>query len=52
VCSSDLIPGSLLAWRVERDEQDRLLALQEPRFSLEKVFDSSGNSVVVVLVRK
>ncbi|WP_156478824.1 MULTISPECIES: glycosyltransferase family 39 protein [unclassified Alcanivorax] len=47
-----VIPGSLLAWRVERDEQDRLLALQEPRFSLEKVFDSSGNSVVVVLVRK
>jgi len=45
-------PGSLLAWRVEREEQEALLAAHRNRFSLEKVFDSDGEDVVVVLVRK
>lgn len=45
-------PGSLLAWRVDRAEQEQLLASFHSRFSLEKIFDSDGDDVVVVLARQ
>ncbi|PHR64021.1 glycosyltransferase family 39 protein [Alcanivorax sp.] len=47
-----IAPGSLLAWRVERGEAEGLLAAHRYRFSLEKMFDSGGEDVVVVLARK
>jgi hypothetical protein len=47
-----IAPGSLLAWRVDRSEEEGLLAAHRHRFSLEKMFDSGREDVVIVLARK